>query len=61
MIYLFLIYFLFLILWFVASYFVARQLKTYGFVGDASRRTTRIYFILSAIIILASIIIILSV
>ena len=58
MIYLFLIYFLFLIIWAALSYFVFRQLRTYGFVGDASRQVTRIYFIISAIIILVSIFVI---
>lgn len=60
MIYLLGVYFLFLLAWFGLSYFVAHQLKIYGFVGDASKKVTRIYFIISGLIIISSLIIIMS-
>ncbi|MDD3773696.1 MAG: hypothetical protein PHW50_00180 [Patescibacteria group bacterium] len=57
MIYLFSIYFLFLIVWFIISYFVAKQLMMYGFVGDATKTMTKFYFFISGIIIVISLIV----
>jgi hypothetical protein len=54
MIYLITIYILFLLLWAGLSYFVAQQLMNYGFVGDATKIVTRLYWVFSGLIIVAS-------